>query len=118
MGRRIKDLTARRFGKIFVLHEDGRDNRGNAIWNCLCDCGHLWNVLGYNLVTGATQSCGCDTPSARETEFIDAARNLWNSGLSMTAVGERLGVTRNVIAGIKHRNGGFAARCSPIRGAA
>ena len=48
-----------------------------------------------------------------DDETIARARRLWDQGLSVTAIGRHLGVTRNVIVGIAHRNG-FAQKPSPI----
>ena len=50
----------------------------------------------------------------REAEFVAAARDLWDIGLSASGVAKRLGVTKNVIIGVAHRHG-FPARPSPIR---
>lgn len=46
--------------------------------------------------------------------FIRTAKALWREGLSISEIGRRMGVTRNVIAGISHRQG-FPGRGSPIR---
>ena len=44
-------------------------------------------------------------------------KTLWNKGLSISQIGEELGVTRNAIAGKAHRIG-LPKRQSPISGAA
>lgn len=52
------DLTGRRFGRLTVLHEDGR--RGTFVaWACRCDCGQEVTVSGGNLRQGVATSCGC-----------------------------------------------------------
>ena len=43
-----------RFGKLVTIKELNRKN-----WLCKCDCGSEIVVNTYNLVKGATQSCGC-----------------------------------------------------------
>ena len=45
--------------------------------------------------------------------FIAKARRRWDKGLSASKIGAELGVTKNVIIGIAHRNG-FSARPSPL----
>lgn len=45
---------------------------------------------------------------------IAFARELWDAGLSINRIGNQMGVTRNVIVGIAHRNE-FPPRPSPIR---
>jgi hypothetical protein len=54
-----KHLTGQRFGRLTVLHEEGRDRRGNVLWLCSCDCGSLNRVISTELCSGHTRSCGC-----------------------------------------------------------
>ena len=58
MGK-IVDITEQRFGKYLVLKEIGRDKGGNVLWKCLCDCGTIKTVRGYDLRNGKVRSCGC-----------------------------------------------------------
>lgn len=52
------DLTGRRFGRLTVV---SRVPDTNPIkWHCRCDCGHFTDVLGWNLRSGKTTSCGCN----------------------------------------------------------
>jgi hypothetical protein len=44
----------------------------------------------------------------------DRVRELWRIGLSMAAIAERMGCTKNAISGYAHRNG-FDRRPSPIQ---
>lgn len=57
MGKFI-DLTGQKFGMLTVLRRadvPGKDPR----WVCKCDCGNETVVVGYNLKSGHTSSCGC-----------------------------------------------------------
>ena len=59
MGNLI-DLTGKRFGRLTVIHRCENKNGGRfPAWTCKCDCGKIVDVLGCNLRTGNTQSCGC-----------------------------------------------------------
>jgi transposase-like protein len=58
------------------------------------------------------QQYGPDKPYPPET--IAVVRDFWDAGHSINEIGKRMGVTRNVIAGLAHRNN-FPARPSPIR---
>ena len=52
------DLTGRRFGRLTVI--GAAPSRGKrTYWKCLCDCGNTREIHAYNLVRGATKSCGC-----------------------------------------------------------
>lgn len=54
------NLVGQRFGKLTVMHMDGAENHGvNTLYICNCDCGKLKIVRAANLLSGATQSCGC-----------------------------------------------------------
>ncbi len=53
------ELTDQRFGRLMVLHEDGRDKHKNVLWKCKCDCGSEVTVRGSDLRNGHTTSCGC-----------------------------------------------------------
>ena len=49
---------------IFILAAEcsnGHDRCGSSPskWKCVCDCGNTIEVLGYNLKSGNTRSCGC-----------------------------------------------------------
>ena len=55
----LKDLTGQRFGRLVVLRRDQNDRNGKATWRCQCDCGKEVVVVGANLRTGDTKSCGC-----------------------------------------------------------
>ena len=80
----LKDLTEKRFAKLTVLWPAGRvGKRLKVVWLCLCDCGKFTAVLGYNLRSGHTQSCGCYNAAVitkhgfRETTEYLAFTNMW-----------------------------------------
>lgn len=53
------DLTGQRFGRLVVLHRDGKRKNGNAAWLCQCDCGNRVTVDSYAMRHGSVRSCGC-----------------------------------------------------------
>jgi len=54
------DLAGKRFGKLTVLTEAGKNKAGQCMWNCQCDCGKPTIVNMSNLRNGHTISCGCN----------------------------------------------------------
>ena len=58
MGKFV-DLTGFRFGRLTVLHEAGRSKAGKVLWLCQCDCGNTKIIVGGDLRSGRTASCGC-----------------------------------------------------------
>ena len=57
--RKPLDLTGCQFGRLVALRSCGSNRQGNALWECLCECGRTVVVNSQNLKTGHTQSCGC-----------------------------------------------------------
>lgn len=62
MGRPIVDLKGKRFGKLLVLSlSSERYKHGQAMWECLCECGNHVIYKGGNLTRSgrSNKSCGC-----------------------------------------------------------
>ena len=56
------DETGNRYGRLIVVKKIEPYKKGNktlAQWFCNCDCGNECKVLGTDLRSGHTQSCGC-----------------------------------------------------------
>lgn len=58
MGKKI-DLTGKRFGRLVVLEQAGKTDRGAYLWLCQCDCGNTTVTKSGNLISGHTKGCGC-----------------------------------------------------------
>ncbi len=56
---RGSELTGRKIGSLLVEHRRGSNARGDALWQCLCDCGGSCVVKTNRLTSGTTTSCGC-----------------------------------------------------------
>jgi hypothetical protein len=63
MGRPVINLRGKKFGRLRVFEEYGRDKHGGVLWKCLCDCGKTTVVRGSSLTRKnkkeRTVSCGC-----------------------------------------------------------
>lgn len=60
MGRKYKDITGQKFGRLTVLNRLHNYHKHDGVyWLCVCDCGNLFEVKGGNLRSGDTKSCGC-----------------------------------------------------------
>ena len=55
----MKDISNKRFGRLTVIKNIGKNKWGNAIWMCKCDCGNNHIVASNKLIQGKTKSCGC-----------------------------------------------------------
>lgn len=71
------DLLNQRFGLLTVIEDIGeRDNYGQAIWLCKCDCGNLTKVRSKDLRSGNTRSCGCQrNNSYGESKIVSILKN-------------------------------------------
>ena len=56
---RYRDLTGKKFNRLTVLKEVGRDYEQSVLWLCKCDCGNETVVSTKKLNNGHTKSCGC-----------------------------------------------------------
>jgi hypothetical protein len=84
----MKILTNKRFGKLKVisLNEErtNKENRALAYWNCLCDCGNTSVVRSSALISGRSQSCGCNhhklgKNNSNFTGFEEIGGRYWNN---------------------------------------
>ena len=58
-GGRARDLTGMKFGKLTALRIYNTGKPRRVYWECQCSCGNIAVVRAGDLVSGATQSCGC-----------------------------------------------------------
>ncbi len=47
------------YGRLEVEEYGGYDAGGHPMWVCRCECGNTKRVVGYDLIRGRVQSCGC-----------------------------------------------------------
>lgn len=59
MPRKMIDLTGRKFGRLTVIENAGRDRHRCVLWRCRCECGCETIVTSSHLISGFTKSCGC-----------------------------------------------------------
>lgn len=54
-----KNLSNKRFGRLTAIEVAGRNERGNVVWKCKCDCGGIKVAETGSLIAENVQSCGC-----------------------------------------------------------
>lgn len=72
MGRKIEDLSGRKFGRLTVIEPIIVEKR-LAGYRCRCDCGKEVVAKGYYLKCGNMKSCGCLRKEQRE-KWTEAGR--------------------------------------------
>jgi len=65
------DLTGQRFGRLVPRECVGSNQYKASLWLCECDCGNIKIVVGQNLKSGNTNSCGCLHSEKLKQNFID-----------------------------------------------
>lgn len=90
---RAVDLTGQKFRKLTVIRRNGTGNSGNALWECVCDCGNIKTIAGKSLRNGNSKSCGC-----LQKEIVSAmGENLVGKKFGRIAVVEKVGKRKNKI---------------------
>jgi hypothetical protein len=54
-----KDITGQKFNLLTVIEYYGSNKAGNALWLCVCECGHKKVYKGIMLRNRPPKSCGC-----------------------------------------------------------
>lgn len=72
------DLINQRFGKLTVLKFSRKNNRGNSLWLCQCDCGNTKEVNRTNLLRNSTKSCGCLFKESVFKGYQEIGKNYWS----------------------------------------
>src|SRR3990167_7395468 len=57
LGRKIIDITGKKFEYLLVVKQTGKNKFGQLLWLCQCDCGNLVTVVGSNIKQGLWKSC-------------------------------------------------------------
>lgn len=55
----MMDLTEKKFGRLTILKRMASNKWGKSCWLCRCDCGKEKIIVGNNIKSGITKSCGC-----------------------------------------------------------
>ena len=67
----IVDMKGKRFGNLVVVKRLRNDKYGNAMWDCVCDCGNSYTAKGQSLRNGHVKSCGClQRKTAQKLSYI------------------------------------------------
>ena len=86
MGKEFLDLTGRRFERLTVEKYIGKNKHGFSLWQCKCDCGKTTRVIGTNLTTGNTKSCGCIAKELAQGGYKERIKNM--SGVFFAFLGK------------------------------
>ena len=58
-GRKL-DLEGKKFNRLTVVGlSENQPVKGKRFWVCECDCGNITELVGYDISSGRTKSCGC-----------------------------------------------------------
>lgn len=75
----FRNITGQTFGKLTAL-KAVKNNKGSYDWLCKCECGSERVIIGSNLTTGKSKSCGCSSRTiARKSNLSQLSHGLTNS---------------------------------------
>lgn len=79
-------LTDKKFGKLLVLKQFGRDRHQKVLWLCKCDCGIKHIARASDLVSGKIVSCGCYRKGVLKTHGYSGERlySIWHNVIGRT----------------------------------
>lgn len=64
---KLIDLVGVKFSRLTVISRGVSSTRGDARWDCRCECGNTKLVAGNHLRNKAIVSCGCYREDAKKT---------------------------------------------------
>ena len=87
IGRPSADVTNQRLGKLVALHKDGRTDKKEFLWKCICDCGNYAHATASDLKRGRTNFCkSCNDRKSKLSPikgiYGNYKRHALNRGLS------------------------------------
>ena len=84
---RFIDLTGQKFGRLTVLYRygysKGKSKTKRITWMCECDCGNKKVIIGEDLKSGSTKSCGCLKAEGNNRKHNLSHSKLFNSYRAM-----------------------------------
>lgn len=57
--KKKKEMIGKKFGRLTVIKEQGRDKHRRILFKCVCECGNDIIVSGTRLRNSRVVSCGC-----------------------------------------------------------
>lgn len=72
---RFRDLSRKRFGRLFALERIALDKHKRSLWLCRCDCGKETLVDTSKLTQNHTRSCGCLQKEAARKNGKDSSKH-------------------------------------------
>ena len=66
---RAKNLKGLEFGYLTPLYRIKNTKNDKALWACQCKCGNIISVIGTDLSSGHTTSCGCKNKESKNAKI-------------------------------------------------
>lgn len=85
---KVINMTGQKIGYLTVLKRAENTNKGQAQWQCQCDCGNVVTVLGQCLRNGKVKSCGCYSRNIGKSNFIDITGKRFGKLVVMKFIGK------------------------------
>jgi len=70
MGK-LLNLVGKKFGRLTVIEQRGKDKHGEKLWYCKCDCTNYHMTTTSCLTSGKVKSCGCGKVIANKKRIVE-----------------------------------------------
>lgn len=80
MSKNVRCLTGERFGRWTVCDVSEKNEHGESMYKCVCDCGTERILRRSSLTSGNSKSCGClarESAASRNTTHGDTGTRLY-----------------------------------------
>lgn len=71
------EMNGKRFGRLTVSEQIGRDKHRNILWSCQCDCGKETIQRTNTLNMGLVKSCGCYRDETLREKMLSNQNPMW-----------------------------------------
>jgi hypothetical protein len=88
------DETGNVYGRLTVLERNG-SYRNKVKWLCQCICGNKTTIIGSDLRSGNTKSCGCLRKETTSKNYTREKHYDWKGGTRMKPDGYKLTLCKN-----------------------
>lgn len=72
---KFRDLTGQKFGRLTAISHCthiSETGKRRTVWRFICDCGNIKDIVGNDVTSGRTRSCGClHDEAAKAANLID-----------------------------------------------
>lgn len=83
------NLIGKKFGPLKIIERSTKKSKtGSVMWQCVCECGNIKAITGYDLTSGRVKSCGCQRHKKTNMKAHNKVDLLGQKFGKLTVIGE------------------------------